>query len=78
MQPSDDLFEIADIVKIGKEKNIEVFVDGALIPQAYHFGGISSVVPAEILERLEFRPGNFGPEFGRGMGGVVALRRRRR
>lgn len=66
-------FEGLLIVRGSAPEDTQVFVDGALIPQAYHFGGISSVVPAEILERLEFRPGNFGPEFGRGMGGVVDL-----
>ena len=66
-------FEGLLIVRGSAPQDTQVFVDGALIPQAYHFGGISSVVPAEVLERLEFRPGNFGPEFGRGMGGVVDL-----
>jgi len=50
-----------------------VFIDGIDIPLAYHFGGISSVVPAEALSKLDFRPGNFGAEYGRFMGGVVEL-----
>ncbi len=66
-------FEGLLIVRGSAPQDTQVFVDGALIPLAYHFGGITSVVPAEILERLEFRPGNFGPEYGRGMGGVVEL-----
>ncbi|MET0343312.1 MAG: TonB-dependent receptor [Polyangiales bacterium] len=50
-----------------------IFVDGIQIPLAYHFGGISSVVPNDALGRLDFRPGNFGAEYGRAMGGVVDL-----
>ncbi len=50
-----------------------MFVDEVSIPLAYHFGGLSSVLPSEILERIEFYPGNYSPEFGRGMGGVVDI-----
>jgi TonB family protein len=49
----------------------QVFVDGTPIPLAYHFGGISSVIPGDVLDRLDFYPGNFGAQFGRGMGGVI-------
>ncbi|MEZ4324410.1 MAG: TonB-dependent receptor [Polyangiales bacterium] len=66
-------FEGLLVVRGSAPQDTQVFVDGALIPLAYHFGGISSVVPSELLERLEFRPGNFGSEYGRGMGGVVSL-----
>ncbi len=50
-----------------------VFVDGTPIPIAYHFGGLSSVLPTEALERLDFFPGNFSTAFGRGTAGVVDL-----
>jgi TonB family protein len=49
----------------------QVFVDGTWIPDAYHFGGVSSVIPSELLERIDFYPGNFGVQYGRGMGGIV-------
>jgi hypothetical protein len=48
-----------------------VFVDGTTINLPYHFGGLSAVVPSEVLERLDFYPGNYGGQYGRGMGGVV-------
>jgi hypothetical protein len=50
-----------------------VFLDGTWIIGAYHFGGITSVVPSELIERLDFHPGNFSPEYGRVTGGVVEL-----
>ncbi len=50
-----------------------IFIDGTQIPIAYHFGGLVSVVPSEVLERIEFYPGNYGVQFGRGMGGVVDI-----
>ncbi|GMV15344.1 MAG: membrane protein [Polyangiaceae bacterium] len=48
-----------------------VFVDGTSIPIGYHFGGLTSVLPTELLERIDFVPGNFGPEWGRATGGII-------
>lgn len=50
-----------------------VQVDGSWVPAAYHFGGISSVIPGDLLSRIDYFPGNFGTEYGRVMGGVVEL-----
>ncbi len=50
-----------------------VFVDGTAIPLIFHFGSLNSVIPTEALEKLEFVPGNYGPEYGRALGGVVSL-----
>lgn len=50
-----------------------VFVDGTEIPLIFHFGSLNSVIPTEALEKLEFVPGNFGPEYGRALGGVVSV-----
>jgi TonB family protein len=64
------------IVRGSAPQDTNVYLDGTQIPIAYHFGGVSSVVPSELLERIDFYPGNFGPQYGRAMGGVidVALR----
>jgi TonB family protein len=48
-----------------------VFVDGTGINLPYHLGGLSAVVPSDVLERLDFYPGAYGAQYGRGMGGVV-------
>ncbi|HEU4409093.1 MAG TPA: TonB-dependent receptor [Polyangiaceae bacterium] len=50
-----------------------VLVDGTWVPTAYHFGGVSSVIPGDVLARVDYVPGNFGAEYGRAMGGVVEL-----
>jgi hypothetical protein len=62
------------IVRGAAPQDTQVFVDGIAIPLVYHFGGLSSVIPTEMLERLDFRPGNFGAEYGRIMGGVIDVR----
>jgi TonB family protein len=59
------------IVRGSAPDDSQVFVDGTNVPLVYHFGGLSSVIPSEMLERIDFYPGNFGPEYGRASGGVI-------
>ncbi|HVJ19626.1 MAG TPA: TonB family protein, partial [Polyangiaceae bacterium] len=47
------------------------YVDGGDVPLIYHFGGLSSVIPTELLDRIDFYPGNFSAKYGRVMGGIV-------
>ncbi len=59
------------IVRGSAPADTQVFVDGTAIPIIYHFGGLSAVVPTEVLDKIDFYPGNFSTEYGRAMGGVV-------
>jgi TonB family protein len=59
------------IVRGSAPQDSQYFVDGTPVPIVYHFGGLSSVVPTEMIERLDFYPGNFSAQFGRAMGGIV-------
>jgi TonB family protein len=59
------------IVRGSAPQDSQYFVDGTPVPIVYHFGGLSSVVPTEILSRIDFYPGNFSAQYGRAMGGVV-------
>ncbi len=59
------------VVRGSNPQDTQVFVDGTAIPLVYHFGGLSSVVPTELIEKLDFYPGNFSAQYGRGMGGIV-------
>ncbi|MBU1430640.1 TonB family protein [Myxococcota bacterium] len=47
------------------------------IPVAYHFGGLRSVFPSELLESIDFYPGNYGAEYGRYSGGIIDVKIRR-
>jgi TonB family protein len=47
------------------------FVDGTPIPIVYHFGGLFAVLPTEMIDKIDFYPGNFSTQYGRAMGGVV-------
>lgn len=59
------------IVRGSAPEDTQVFVDGSFVPLIYHFGGLSSVVPTELLDRIDFYPGNFSARFGRAQGGII-------
>jgi TonB family protein len=59
------------IVRGSAPQDTQTFVDGTNVPIIYHFGGLSSVVPTELLDRIDFYPGNFSARYGRVMGGIV-------
>lgn len=59
------------IVRGAAPQDTQYFVDGTPIPLVYHFGGLSSVVPTEMLDWIDFYPGNFSTQYGRAMGGIV-------
>ncbi len=47
------------------------FVNGIEVPLLFHFGGLRSVLPSGVIDRIEFYPGNFSVEYGRATGGIV-------
>jgi TonB family protein len=53
-----------------------VFLDGQRIPLLYHFGGLTSVYNSELLDVLDYLPGNFSSYFGNVTGGVINVRSR--
>ncbi len=59
------------IVRGSSPQDTQTFVDGSNVPLIYHFGGLSSVIPTELLDRIDFYPGNFSARYGRVMGGIV-------
>lgn len=59
------------IIRGASPNETNIFVDGTLVPIVYHFGGLSSVIPTEMLEKIDFFPGNFSTQYGRVTGGVV-------
>lgn len=59
------------IVRGAAPQETGTYVDGTYVPLIYHFGGLSSVIPTEMLDRIDFFPGNFSTYFGRHSGGVI-------
>lgn len=48
-------------------------LDGHEIPLVFHFGGLTSVVIPEALDRVDYLSAGYGPEFGRANGGLIGL-----
>jgi TonB family protein len=59
------------LVRGSGPQDTQTFIDGTPVPLIYHFGGLSSVVPTELLEKIDFYPGNFSTQYGRVQGGIV-------
>lgn len=57
----------------GPEETV-TFLDGAPLPQAFHFGGLVSVVPSSLLSSIAILPGGFGAPYGRATAGVVDVK----
>ena len=62
------------IVRGASPEDTRTYVNGVEVPYLYHFGGLRSVIPAGMLEAIDFYPGNFSASYGRGTGGVLDVR----
>jgi TonB family protein len=59
------------IVRGSAPADTALYIDGIDVPLIFHFGGLRSVVPPEVLDTLNFYPGNFGVQYGGATGGVL-------
>lgn len=53
-----------------------VYADGMMIPAVFHVGGLRSTINAEFVSELSFKPGAYGADFGRSLGGIVDIKLR--
>jgi hypothetical protein len=51
-------------------------LDSHEIPQVFHFGGLTSVVMPEAVERVDYFSAGYGSEYSRAMGGIINLETR--
>ncbi|HYG70554.1 MAG TPA: TonB family protein, partial [Anaeromyxobacteraceae bacterium] len=61
------------VVRGGNPRDTRVYVDGIEVPLTFHFGGLTSVYAADLVDRVEFEAGNFGVRSGRAIAGRVNL-----
>ncbi|HJZ85457.1 MAG TPA: TonB-dependent receptor [Polyangia bacterium] len=61
------------IVRGGRPTDSRVYIEGAEVPQLYHFGALSSVVASDLVGRIDFLPGNFSARYGRASAGTIDL-----
>jgi TonB family protein len=57
-------------------QDTRAYVDGVRIPLLYHGGGVRATVNSDMVRGLDLIPGGYGPEFGRGIGGLVTIETR--
>lgn len=50
------------------------YIDGVLIPDVFHFGGLTTVINSDAIEEVAYLPGNYSVRYGRQLGGLVDLR----
>jgi outer membrane receptor protein involved in Fe transport len=53
-----------------------VYLDGIEVPLAFHFGGISSFYPSNMLEGITVSNGGIDASYGRAQGGIVEMHSR--
>lgn len=65
------------IIRGSSPEDSRILVDGFDIPILYHFLGVQSVLPSEMVDNVEYLPGAYGPAYGRASSGVVSVTSRR-
>jgi hypothetical protein len=72
VQTSDFGSEV--VVRGSGPRDSKYYVDDLEVPFIFHAIGDLSVVPAPLMQEVEFDSGGFGPEYGEATGGVIVIR----
>lgn len=59
------------IIEGARPNDSRVYLGAAEVPQIYHYGAFTSVVPAGFLQDIEYLPHNFGVRYGRATAGTI-------
>ena len=61
------------VVRGSNPQDSAVFLEGDELPIVYHFLAGPAVVNSEMIQSIDFYPGNFSSRYGRAIGGVINL-----
>src|SRR5438445_1260621 len=64
------------VIRGSKPGDSLVYLDGEPIPLLFHFGALSSTFNPDLLDAINYIPGNFGASYGDLTGGLVEVRTR--
>ena len=64
------------IVRGAAPEDTEIFLEGDSIPIAFHFLGGPAVLNTEMVDSIDFYPGNFSTRYGRATAGVIDIKTR--
>jgi hypothetical protein len=59
------------IIEGARPSDSRVYLGAAEVPQLYHYGGFTSVVPAGFIASIDYMPHNFGVRYGRATAGTI-------
>lgn len=57
-------------------KDTRVVINGVEVPALYHMGGLRSTINSDLVKSIDLLPGGYGPDYGRGLGGLVKVETR--
>jgi hypothetical protein len=61
------------IVRGSSPGDSRAFFDELPTPMLYHFGGLTSIINSDLLERIDFYPGNYSARYSGATGGIVEV-----
>lgn len=64
------------IVRGSAPQDTGIFLEGDNVPLAFHFLGGPAVINTEMIQSIDFYPGNFSSRYGRSTAGIIDLRTR--
>ena len=73
---NDSDFDGLMFVQGGDGGQNRILVDQVSVSDAYHFGGVVSVLNTDVIDRLEFLSGGYTAEYGDALSGVLKIKRR--
>ena len=62
------------IIRGTAPSNSRYYLDGVMIPDVFHFGGITTVISSNSIDEVAYIPGNYSVRYGRQLAGLVDLR----
>jgi TonB family protein len=65
------------VIRGSKPGDSLVYLDGEPIPLLFHFGALSSTFNPDLLDAIDYIPGNFSAAYGDLTGGLVEVRTRK-
>lgn len=64
------------VIQGSAPKDTRYLLDDHSVPLIFHFGGLTSIVTPEAVERVDYLAAGYGPDQGRAIGGIVNLKLR--
>ena len=64
------------IIRGSSPTDTKVYLEGQLLPQLFHFGGLFSVINSDLIETVDYWPGGFSTRYGQAVGGLIDVKLR--